>query len=100
MKKILFTISITLIANFFTIGQGTLRGKITDKTGETLIGASILLKSNPSVGIVTDFDGYYLGQPRRRQLSQMLANEGSHRKHDITERKGTFFKSLFVVEMV
>ncbi len=43
----------------FSFGQGTVRGKVTDKNGEALIGATISLKSNHSVGVATDFDGNY-----------------------------------------
>ncbi|MFZ9942528.1 MAG: TonB-dependent receptor domain-containing protein [Bacteroidia bacterium] len=40
-------------------GQGIVRGKITDETGQTVIGATVVLKSNPGVGAVSDFDGNY-----------------------------------------
>jgi len=40
-------------------GQGTVRGKITDKNGEPLIGAAIVLKSNPGYGVTADFDGNF-----------------------------------------
>jgi outer membrane receptor protein involved in Fe transport len=59
MKKHLFFI----VAGFFSMtccfGQGTVRGKVTDNTGETLIGAVIKLKSNPTTGTLTDLDGLY-----------------------------------------
>jgi outer membrane receptor protein involved in Fe transport len=56
--------SISLITIFYlfcltAFGQGTLRGKITDESGETLIGVTIVLKANRSVGTITDFDGNY-----------------------------------------
>src|SRR5687768_9977970 len=41
------------------IGQGTVRGKITDKNGEPLIGAAVVLKSSPGIGVTADFDGNY-----------------------------------------
>lgn len=43
----------------FCFSQGTVRGKITDKNGETIIGASIVLKSNPGYGVSADFDGNF-----------------------------------------
>ncbi|HMT30548.1 MAG TPA: carboxypeptidase-like regulatory domain-containing protein, partial [Bacteroidia bacterium] len=43
----------------FCFSQGTVRGKITDKNGETLIGAAVVLKSDKSFGVTTDFDGNY-----------------------------------------
>ncbi|MEP7265216.1 MAG: carboxypeptidase-like regulatory domain-containing protein [Bacteroidota bacterium] len=52
-----FVILCLLFINSF--GQGTLRGKITDETGETLIGVTVVFKANRSIGAVTDFDGNY-----------------------------------------
>lgn len=47
---------------FFSVGtmlaQRTISGKITDDNGESLIGASVLVKGT-STGTVTDFDGNY-----------------------------------------
>ncbi len=59
MKKLILLTLIALIPFLKTNGQGTVRGKITDKNGETLIGATVVLKSNTSIGSVTDFDGNY-----------------------------------------
>ena len=42
-----------------SFGQGTIRGKITDDRGETLIGVTVVLKSNKAIGISTDFDGNF-----------------------------------------
>jgi hypothetical protein len=39
--------------------QGTVRGTITDNKGETLVGATVVLKSEPGTGTVTDLDGKY-----------------------------------------
>lgn len=59
MKKTLLLTVISLIAFSFSYGQGIVRGKITDKNGETLIGVTIVLKSNRSIGVTTDLDGNY-----------------------------------------
>jgi hypothetical protein len=50
---------ICLINPFFIFSQGTVRGKITDEKGESLIGVTVTLKSNKLVGVFTDFDGNY-----------------------------------------
>ncbi|MEO8588935.1 MAG: TonB-dependent receptor [Flavobacteriales bacterium] len=42
-----------------TRGQGTLHGKVTDAKGEPLIGATVLVKSDPTKGTSVDFDGNY-----------------------------------------
>lgn len=60
MKKLL----LLLVLLFFVVvnlshGQGTVRGKVTDEKGETVVGAAIVLKSNMSYGTITDFDGNY-----------------------------------------
>lgn len=59
MKKFLPITLLFVLISYFSFSQGIVRGKITDKSGETLIGATVVLKSNPSVGSVTDFDGNY-----------------------------------------
>jgi hypothetical protein len=41
------------------LAQGTVRGKVTDNAGETLIGAAVVLKSDPGKGTTTDLDGRY-----------------------------------------
>lgn len=37
----------------------TVKGTVTDKTGETVIGASVVEKGNTTNGTITDFDGNY-----------------------------------------
>ena len=59
MKKpiLLFLILISCVVSSF--GQGTIRGKIIDTNGETLIGVTVMLKNNRAVGTSSDFDGNY-----------------------------------------
>ncbi|MBL7950566.1 MAG: outer membrane beta-barrel protein [Flavobacteriales bacterium] len=40
-------------------GQTTVRGTVTDGTGQTVIGANVLVKDTPGLGTVTDLDGAY-----------------------------------------
>lgn len=58
MKKFLPLILFVFAASW-AHSQGTVRGKISDNLGETVIGATVILKSDPSKGTVTDFDGNY-----------------------------------------
>lgn len=51
---IVFTFSGTAL-----FSQGTLRGKITDENGESIIGATVIIQSNPSKGAISDLDGNY-----------------------------------------
>jgi len=59
MKKSCFLVSIFLLASSFVFGQGIVRGKVTDDSGEALIGAAISLKTNKAIGVLTDLDGNY-----------------------------------------
>ena len=40
-------------------GGITVKGTVSDGTGEPLIGASVVVKGNTSLGTVTDFDGNF-----------------------------------------
>jgi hypothetical protein len=59
MFRYIYALILFIIFSFSVLGQGTLRGKITDATGETLIGVSIVLKENHGYGTTTDLDGNY-----------------------------------------
>ncbi len=52
-------VPLLLLSFLLCNGQGVVRGTISDKSGETLIGALIKLKSDPTVGTVSDIDGKY-----------------------------------------
>jgi hypothetical protein len=58
MKKISLVLMMVLFGISFALAQRTITGLVTDKKGEALIGASVLIK-NTSVGMVTDVDGRY-----------------------------------------
>lgn len=48
----------------------TVTGTVTDKTGETVIGASVVEKGNATNGTITDFDGNFsLSVPANATLS-------------------------------
>ncbi len=42
-----------------SFGQGIVRGKVTDKNGESLIGVTLVVKGNTAIGAATDLDGNY-----------------------------------------
>ncbi len=58
MKKHLLALTLVLFACVTTWAQRVVTGKVTDKQGEALIGASILAKGTNS-GTVTDLDGSF-----------------------------------------
>lgn len=60
MKKRLFTLLIVASTVLSTVAQTTISGRITDaRTGEPLIGASLVPKSSKELGAVTDIDGRF-----------------------------------------
>lgn len=48
-----------LITSLLAFAQGTVRGKVSDPTGETIIGASVIVKQHSGVFTSTDIDGNY-----------------------------------------
>jgi hypothetical protein len=59
MKKVCFLSVLFLVAVSSVFSQGIVRGKVTDETGESLVGVIVGLKSNKSIAVVTDFDGNF-----------------------------------------
>ena len=55
----LTVVIIFLLAPFFSLAQGTLKGKIIDDYGMPAPFVNVYLKSNTSIGTQTDFDGFY-----------------------------------------
>ncbi|MEN9610776.1 MAG: hypothetical protein RLZZ628_1590 [Bacteroidota bacterium] len=58
MKKISLVLTMVLFAVSFALAQRSISGTVTDTKGESLIGASVLVK-NTTNGTVTDVDGKY-----------------------------------------
>ena len=60
MKKGLILALVFLLAPLWAVAQNLITGHITDvRTGEPLIGASVIVKSEKSKGVVTDIDGNF-----------------------------------------
>jgi len=59
MKKCFISLITCIIFSLVAFSQGTIRGKITDENGEPVIGASIVLKAQPTIGAMSDFNGLY-----------------------------------------
>ena len=59
MKKLLYLTTAALLLPLFLLAQGSLSGTLLDeKTGETLIGANIVIEGT-TIGASSDFDGKY-----------------------------------------
>jgi len=56
--KVLLSLIVSLAFSLISFAQNQVSGTVSDATGETLIGASILVKGT-QIGTVTDFDGNY-----------------------------------------
>lgn len=60
MKKRLFTFALLLTSVIAAFSQTAISGRVTDsRTGEPLIGATLVLKQNSATGTVTDVDGRF-----------------------------------------
>ena len=59
MRAALLFLLVTLISLSVSAQNVTVKGTVTDKTGETVIGASVVEKGNPSNGTITNLDGEY-----------------------------------------
>ncbi|MGN0310896.1 MAG: SusC/RagA family TonB-linked outer membrane protein [Bacteroides sp.] len=59
MRHALLFLLVTMISLSVSAQNVTVKGTVTDKTGETVIGASVVEKGNPSNGTITDIDGNY-----------------------------------------
>ena len=59
MRNLLTLLLLTVFSVHSIAQDGTLRGTITDMRGEELIGATVILKNNPSLATICDFQGNY-----------------------------------------
>ena len=67
MRKILLSLTFTLILAVGGYSQKTITGTIVDSEDLPLIGVNILIKENPDVGTLSDFDGNYSITARQGQ---------------------------------
>ena len=66
MVKRLFIATLVAIGPLVAFAQNVISGHITDvRTGEPLIGASVIVKSEKSKGVVTDVDGNFKLQTKK-----------------------------------
>ncbi len=56
-----------MVCSAAALAQEVIKGVVVDHTGETVIGASIRLKSNPAIGTTTDLDGQFSLRASRQE---------------------------------
>ncbi|RLD58291.1 MAG: TonB-dependent receptor, partial [Bacteroidetes bacterium] len=82
MKKIFLVLTAALLTLSIFAQQGTIKGVIKDaETGETLIGANVLIKAG--VGTVTDFNGEFTLQADPGEYNLTISYVG----YEATKRK-------------
>jgi len=59
MKKLLLLLFTVFLASSSMMAQRMVHGTVTDDSGSALIGASVVVKSNPNNGVTTDLDGNF-----------------------------------------
>lgn len=65
MVKRLFIATLVAVSPLYVLAQGLITGHIKDgRTGEALIGASVIVKSERGQGVVTDVDGNFALQTK------------------------------------
>jgi len=96
MKKFLLIVFTILIANIVNAQEYTISGTISDnETGETMIGASIVVKVTPIVGTTCNAYGYYsLTLPQGEYMLEIsfIGYKTITTKINLTENKKIDFK--------
>ena len=59
MRTVLLFFLVTMISLSISAQNVTVKGTVKDKTGETVIGASVVQKGNTGNGTITDIDGNF-----------------------------------------
>ena len=71
IQKIPFLFFLMLLTCFSAVAQNgiTVKGVVLDGNGDSVIGASVVLKSDATVGTITDIDGnFQLAVPDRNSV--------------------------------
>ena len=70
------------------------KGTVTDSNGEPLIGASVVIKGNTSVGTVTDFDGNFALSVPSESSTIVISYVGMNTKEQKVGKQRTFNVTL------
>ncbi|MEI7594731.1 MAG: carboxypeptidase-like regulatory domain-containing protein [Bacteroidota bacterium] len=72
MKALLTFVFLNFIFVTTILAQCEIRGKVSDNNGETLIGVTVFIKTNPPIGVFTDMDGNYSIKLKDTSTPQIL----------------------------
>ena len=76
MRVTLLYLLVTMISFSISAQNVTVKGTVKDKTGETVIGASVVQKGNTGNGTITDIDGNFtLSVPNNTTLINLLCRD-------------------------
>ena len=67
----LFFVLLLLSSSVIAFAQQRITGTVTEGNGESIIGASVTLKNNPTVGTITDLDGKFALQAESKDVLQI-----------------------------
>ena len=84
--KHLFLLLTLLSFSLTALAQQKVTGKVKDSSGEPVIGASVVVKGNNTMGTITDFDGNVMLDVRQRVCWLFLILAMSLRKSRQQER--------------
>lgn len=77
LKVVTLMVALFLLLPLVALSQSfTMKGNVTDETGEPLIGATVIMKGSPKVATVTDFDGNFVLAAPQRQITLVVTYIG------------------------
>ena len=84
MVKRLFIAMLVAISPFYVLAQGLITGHIKDaRSGEALIGASVIVKSEKGQGVVTDTNGNFSLQTKKEAPLTLRVEYVGYRPQDV-----------------
>ena len=84
MVKRLFIATLVAISPLYALAQGLITGHIKDaRSGESLIGASVIVKSEKGQGVVTDVDGNFSLQTKKEAPLTLRVEYVGYRPLDV-----------------
>lgn len=84
MVKRLFIATLVAVSPLYALAQGLITGHIKDaRSGEALIGASVIVKSENGKGVVTDIDGNFSLQTQKEAPLTLRVEYVGYRPLDV-----------------